>query len=118
MNHRVKTVLLVGLSVLIVMALFPPWSRCELRWIDQPNSNGHEGAIYTHDAGYGFVLTPPTVGHPLDSGVRYNASCIDLTRLLIQWMIVAAITTGLAIARSNKEPRTESVPQSPDPSDP
>ena len=59
----------VGLSLVIVMAVFPPWQSA---W-------GSEG--------YGFIFEPP----------RHNTlgMRIDRERLVIQWITVLFVTIGL-----------------------
>lgn len=101
MNPRLKNAMLAGLGIVVLMALFPPWAQCELRWIQRPNSNAYEGTVFVRSAGYGFVLIPPKVG--TDPGAQLDASFIDCTRLVIQWVVVVAVTLGVVIALSGKE---------------
>ena len=89
MNVVSRNMLFAGLVVVALMALFPAWVRCEIRWIQRPNSNTFEGAAYHRSAEYAFVLTPPTTADQTD------ASFIDLPRLAIQWAVVAAVTAGV-----------------------
>jgi hypothetical protein len=100
MNTGSKIVLLTGVAVLILMALYPPWVRYELRWIQRPNSNAFEGTVYNHRVGYAFITTPPS-----DPPTTYlGTAFIDLTRLVIHWVVVAAITGGVLVLWSRKEP--------------
>ena len=85
MNEKQLIVMWVGIIIIVLMGLFPPWltvfadaSRISL--------------------GYGFILIPP-----LPNAYRYQFASIDFTRLLTQWTIVAAITAGLIITFKDKK---------------
>ena len=79
LNETQKKVILIGLVVIILMGLFPPWKciYCNL-----------EGACVKRLAGYKFIFSPPYCGG--------SDAEIEKDRLILQWIIVIMIT-GLAV---------------------
>lgn len=78
MDSPRKKLLCVGLAVIILMGIFPPWV-----------SVLHGGRVHIEKpAGYAFVFSSPTTAGP-----RYGVR-IDLTRLFLQWVIVAFVVGG------------------------
>ncbi len=51
MNHLQRIVFLIGLCIIGLMLLVPPWRYVELR----------EGDNIERNAGYGFIFSPPSV---------------------------------------------------------
>jgi len=82
MNKNQLIVLWVGIIVVVLMGLYPPWQY-----------NGHiveRNVNVVVPAGYSFI------GDPIYSaGIMEFGASIDVTRLLIQWFMVAFITGGL-----------------------
>ncbi len=70
MNKRQKTLLWCGVIIILIMGLYPPWYA----------KNG----TYRYSYGYDFI-----------SDIEGR---IDVTRLVLQWLIVTIATTGLFFA--------------------
>ena len=80
LNKRQMLAFRCGVALIVLMGLFPPW-------------------VYTRDArsvhsrksaGYYFIFTPPAPEYNYSSnGVR-----LDVSRLLIQWLVVATSVAG------------------------
>lgn len=85
-NKRQKNIIIIGIIIFGIMCLFPPWVfnyKYNMRL----------------DAGYSFILSPPTKG-------RFTAT-IDIVRLFVQWICVGVVTCGVTFllkdAKSNRE---------------
>ena len=77
-----RWILMTAAAAILVMALFPPW-QITLRNIND-------------NCGYAFIATPPP------RGTRLELPCsVDFTRLLVQWVAVAAVA-GIALIISGK----------------
>ena len=105
MNKKQKVVFLVGVGIIMVMGLIPPW-HIEVLF------NLNQKFPCTVDAGYGFLFSPParlpTWGSDADINV---APFIALSQLCVQWAIVAIGVGGILIAlrgSQNRKPRDES----------
>ena len=83
---RKRIVILLAL-VFVIMGLFPPWKQRvntdRVRW-ERP-------------AGYHLIFEPPSVGHSA-IGVE-----LDLARLAIQWVVLAAAAGVLILLISGKD---------------
>ena len=93
MNPRQKLVVYLGLSLILLSGLFPPWIHTK----SEINPRGG-GAIYTEKAsGYAFIFIPPDPEpdrrYWAASGVR-----LDIARLVVQWSIISALAIALMIA--------------------
>jgi hypothetical protein len=97
MNKRQLIALWVGIGVLAVMGVFPPWVRsfsgagprlpCETAAIYAPifwPPASRKGAVDSWDCDTGSVPS---------FGVR-----VDTTRLLVQWFLVGMVTGGLILS--------------------
>lgn len=88
MNKNQKKVIIAGLVVIVLMGLFPPWIHTIT---DNPLKIERAG-------NYGFLLSPPPPGRNFPFlneniwGVR-----LDVSRLLIQWILVVVIVGGLVV---------------------
>jgi hypothetical protein len=85
-NKRQRTILTVGIVVIILMGLFPPWTH----------SFGDESVLIKRPAGYAFIAAAPHLGY----GVA-----LDISRLCVQWIVVL-LATGLGVflsGRSNRD---------------
>jgi hypothetical protein len=80
MNERHRRSIQIGFLLVVVATLFPPW---RYRY---PGSS------------YGFLFAPPD-----------NASGIDLTRLLVEWMLIVFVMGGLSFGWTQK-PKPERAP--------
>ncbi len=83
MNCKQKICLWLGICLIVLIGLFPPWVR--------------GGTLLTpNDAGYHFIFTPPKVR-------SMECSRIDISRLFVQWVMVASITGGLVTTLKDKK---------------
>ena len=90
MNKKQKIVFLVGIGIIVIMGLIPPW---------------HYYAVYSRDqqipielvGGYEFLFSPSMLsGNTIPH--------IDLCRLLVQWAVVAIATAGIVLVlKDDKE---------------
>src|SRR5215207_2477989 len=85
MTDRAMRALWVGIAIIVLMGLFPPWIESRT----SSSSNPMTGYTAFYSRGYSFFFTPPTESF---------AAFIDLSRLVVQWGIVAAITVGVVMA--------------------
>lgn len=73
MNKRQIIVLWIGIIIIVLMGLFPPWMNVD-----------PSGGYYIK--GYNFILDKP------------STFCrIDVPQLLVQWAMVAIIAGGLLV---------------------
>jgi len=80
-------VLWVGIAIVVLMGIFPPWVAI-----------AEASHFYL---GYSFILSPP---EEMKRGEMHIA-VIELTRLLTQWIMVAVIVGGLIITFKDKKPK-------------
>jgi len=92
MNAKQRIVVLLAMLVITVLGLFPPW----LERADIPYKIHFDKAL-----GYRFISSPPgstLIGQP---GLSYLKDAttirVDFSRLLIEWIIVVAITAALLL---------------------
>lgn len=85
MNWIQKTLLWIGISVIVVMGLFPPWVV-------------GKSVLSPNNAGYNFILNPP-------EAKRSEFSGLNSSRLLVQWIMVAVITGGFIVTFKSKKKR-------------
>ena len=80
MNKKQKTCLLIGITAIVVMGLYPPWVlETKELWAGKVK--------YTLEPGpYSWIGDPPV-----------TAKFIDLYRLCVQFFVVAVVTAGLII---------------------
>lgn len=83
MNTKRKIVLWIGIAIIVVMGIFPPWVQ--------------RGALSEKSDGYSFILNEPE-NYAFGWFPR-----LDLPRLFIQWLIVAFITAGLIVTVKDKK---------------
>lgn len=107
MNNKQKLVLLIGVLLLVLMGLIPPWK-------------------YTYDfkdyhsvssAGYHLIMRPPAPRELVVTLVgpyaQYNGVSIDLTILLLQLGIVILVALGMVfVFQDAKAPSVDSDEQS------
>ena len=105
MNTAQKAALGIGVVAIVLMGIFPPWNLT----FDLHSESG--GVHSTNPAGYAPIYEPPKPPEtPQWSFPVYTVS-IDVSRLMIQWAIVGAVTGGLVlILRSNMGGRGRSGP--------
>lgn len=97
MNKKQIIVLWIGIIVIVLMGLFPPWTL-----------NGEAASVFLvslRDSTsirqydfpmYRFILTPPKT-----LNVAFLLR-IDFNRLLLQWIMVAVITAGFVVSFKEK----------------
>ena len=97
MNRKQKTCLLVSITAIVVMGLFPPWvlqskeitrlgNRWEVKYITEPGP-------------YSWIGSPPPLYDLEEARVRF----IDLYRLGLQYFMVAVVTAGLIITLRDRK---------------
>jgi len=91
MNRKQKICLLVGITAIVVIGLFPPWVW-ERKVSNSLGSGRHEWKYITESGPYSLLFNPPA-----------RAKFVDLYRLGIQYFSVAVVTAGLIIILRNKK---------------
>jgi hypothetical protein len=91
MQKTQQIIVMIGVALVVAMALFPPWSFVDENKVAQP-------------MGYAPIWKPPVERHQDSAqifGIKLNidvqtqkANTIDLGRLAIQMLLVAAVTAG------------------------
>jgi hypothetical protein len=93
MNGKQQVALWAGITLLVVMSLFPPWAEIvnlEGRRIERP-------------AGYTSIFEPPQPTSESEAWRRWTSMRIDFSRLLIQWVIVTVVTGGAIITLRDRD---------------
>lgn len=91
MNKKQLISLWVGIVIIVLMGLFPPWFFMTV--------SSRSGMGYRRATNYKFITPRPRSGN--------IEAEIDFSLLCIQWVIVAAITTGLVVTFKDKKPKDE-----------
>ncbi len=88
MNKNQKTFLWIGIAIIVLAGAFPPWIYKIVNYVGTNQRN----------AGYSFIFKPPTA-------IPYLwYVCVDTSRLYIQWVVTAVITSGFIMTfKDNKE---------------
>lgn len=73
-NEKQKTILIIGVIIIILMGLFPPWARIL-------SGEGLRKMTF----GYAFIAAPPD-----------HRVALDISRLFVQWIMVI-FATGLGV---------------------
>jgi hypothetical protein len=92
MNKKQKYILLLGLFIIALMGLFPPWNF------------SFEGSVVIRPGPYAFIFSPP-IYKPITTlpyGVE-GAPRINTFRLLVQWAVVVTFCSGLFFFPEDKE---------------
>jgi len=88
LNVKQRKILIIGVVLIIVMGLFPPWTytyKYRTTYSESP-------------AGYGFIATPPR-GDGQSQGVK-----LDISRLILQGIIILiAVGLGVYLIDGRKE---------------
>lgn len=90
MNIIQKIFLWIGIISIVLMGLYPPWTY---------DVNAREFSVQGFPK-YGFILTPQT---PREFSERTFYCRLDISKLFIQWVIVATITGGLLVTFKDKK---------------
>ena len=83
MNNRQKTVLVLGLLSLVATGLYPPWTVRS----DVPG----RPEVYSRVVRYQFLFDPPTPNQ------LFGSVSLNVSVLLTVWVVMLAITFGLAL---------------------
>lgn len=78
MNDKQKKALWLGIAIMAAMGIYPPW-----------NFQSSQASI-PELIGYSWIFLP--------ARTWTEANVIDVTRLTIQWIVVALITAGLLVS--------------------
>lgn len=90
-NKKQRTILIVGIVVMILMGLFPPWTA----------TYNYKSQHSQHPRGYAFIATPPHFTlYPIGS----SGIVLDISRLSLQWIVVL-LATGLGVFLSGRSNR-------------
>ena len=102
MNDKQKKCLWVGIALIVVMGLFPPWvlEREEKKYLGYDRGDKWE---YTIEPGpYSWIGDPPRTKN-FPGLLRIRPKFVDLYRLGIQYFVVAVVTAGLIITLRDKK---------------
>lgn len=94
MNKKQKVVFLVGVGIIVIMGLIPPWYYHSVRSLDQR-------IAFEINGDYGSLFSPPSSDLPRFN-IRDTLVLIDLSRLLVQWAVVAIATAGIVLVLQDK----------------
>ena len=78
LNEKQRKVVIVGIVLFFLMGLFPPW----IYTLNAQSINREK------PAGYALIISPP---EPEKNAVVFGVK-IDISRLIIQWLVLAAAT--------------------------
>ena len=117
LNKKQKICLWVGITIIVLMGLFPPWVVKQVFQKGNWNTITLRKYIFIFKAPYIHykAISPPHPKAPKDIVESYKSiragfnhvEQIDVTRLLIQWFIIALITGGLIVTFKDKKPKDE-----------
>jgi hypothetical protein len=101
MNQKQKLTLWIGIAVVALIGLFPPWNSV------QTIATAGGAIRSTRSAGYAFLLTPPIV---LEPHVKHNFPLdvldveLDTTRLVVELMFSLVVIVGLVLVLKDGSP--------------
>ena len=95
MSVKQQWTLGLGLALIVIMGIFPPWSSSWWFYVGQPR-------IYSAPTSYAFIATPPAPPTPAQIGLTdpdtpikpYCKIALDWSRLTAQWLVVLALIIG------------------------
>ena len=90
MSPKQKTILWIGIVLIVIMGLYPPWII----------TGSWQGGQTENPGGYYFLTNPPTPDYKETTGIP--GAKVDFSRLVIQWIIVVVIAGGLIISVRSK----------------
>jgi len=110
MNRKQIIVLWIGIAVIVVMGIFPPWM---LKKNEMLQNDDMQGFILMNDVARTTLELPvrfalfhnyyPIWSRPKDGTDILLLLEIDIVELSIQWIIVIAITGGLLVTFKDKK---------------
>jgi len=80
-----RKIIIISLLAIIIMCLFPPWKYIII--------STESGSSTEYPVGYSFIITPPD---KKDGGFFHGVK-IDITRLLIQFIIIGCSSICLIL---------------------
>ena len=87
MNQNQKNVILVGVFLVAVMGIIPPWTQ-----------TSHVGNITVeHSVGYGPIFNPPKRITLESKWHQFAHISINLSRLAVRWVTLIVSTIGLVV---------------------
>lgn len=86
MNNKQRIVIAIGVVIILIMGLFPPW-------VATLDRNHRE---YPGD--YGLIFSPPDVTD-VESGYGVH---LDISRLIVQWVTVILVVAGIVLILRDK----------------
>ncbi len=89
MNGKQKRVVLVGVFLVALAGLIPPWRVV----YSGPLVDVHPRQAST----YGFLLSPPTLTREREPYADYLQVKLDLQRLAVEWATIGLVSFGLVI---------------------
>lgn len=102
LKTRALMALWIGVGLVVVMGIYPPWVAYTFKTGDKNMPMAGAPVVYY---GHHFLLEPPmTLGSP------GQYAFIDLSRLIVQWVLVGAATLALVVTlnrRRDSDPRDE-----------
>jgi hypothetical protein len=108
MNNKQKKCLWVGIALIVIMGLFPPWVCEREERKSRGYGEGYEWKSTTEPGSYSWIGNPPRTHFEktFDGRATIRAKFVDLYRLGIQCFVVAVVTAGLIITlRDKKDPK-------------
>ena len=88
LNVKQRKIAIVGVVLFVFMGLIPPWTY----------TLNAQSIHREKPAGYALIISPPV---PEDDNPAFGVK-IDISRLIIQWLVLAAATgLGAFITRSH-----------------
>ena len=106
MNKKQKKVVVIGLGIMLLMALIPPW-KCIFKDRQLP---------LERPGGYGILFAPPPPDKWLAAYVKstsltdtalknplYWSVRLDATRLYIQWAVIFIAMAGIVLVLKDDE---------------
>jgi hypothetical protein len=98
MNKKQRTTIIIGVGIILLMGLIPPW-KCTF---------SASGLRLERPSGYGFIFYPPSPVQVVKSegdiaDPSYWSMRPDITRLFIQWVVVAIVVAGICLVLNEGE---------------
>jgi len=89
LNSQQRKIVVISIAIFVLIGLFPPWVY----------TFKHKDTYSAKSAGYAFIaVAPPPEQDTLAHGVK-----IDLSRLLIQWVLLVGVSGGVLLLAPRKE---------------
>jgi hypothetical protein len=90
MNKKQRKIILIGISLIIVSVIFPPWK--EIVFLSQ-------GKFELESAIYRFIFAQTRIESKTKDGqlVSFTEYRIDATRLILQWIFIALVIGGIIL---------------------